>query len=202
MENTHDYLFKIILIGDSGVGKTSLMRRYTDNVYTSDGASTIGVDFKIKTIVVDGKRVKLQIWDTAGQERFKAIVAHYYRGANGIMLVFDMLNRETFEHLSDWMAELDKREIPKQTQIKILGNKVDCKEKVQVTRADVLKFLEQHSIPAANFYEVSAQESLNVEESFLTLTRNLINIFGSASAKMRSKVAFKSRDSKQSNRCC
>lgn len=202
MESAHDYLFKIILIGDSGVGKTSLMRRYTDNVYTKDGASTIGVDFKIKTIVVGGKRVKLQIWDTAGQERFKAIVAHYYRGANGIMLVFDMLNKETFEHLRDWMGELEKREIPKQTQIKIIGNKIDSKDKIEVTKEEIKKFLDQYGIPAENFYEVSAQESLNVEESFLTLTKNLIDVFGNSSAKVKSKVAFKSRDDKRDGRCC
>lgn len=130
MEAAHDYLFKIILIEDSGVGKTSLMRRYTDNTYSKDGASTIGVDFKIKTVVVNGKRVKLQIWDTAGQERFKAIVAHYYRGANGIMLVFDMLNAETFEHLRDWMAELEKRDVPRTTPIRIIGNKIDSKDKL------------------------------------------------------------------------
>lgn len=202
MENTHDYLFKIILIGDSGVGKTSLMKRYTDNTYSKDGASTIGVDFKIKTIVVDGKHVKLQIWDTAGQERFKAIVAHYYRGANGIMLVFDMLNKESFEHLEGWMAELDERDVPKTTQIRIIGNKIDCKEQIKVTKKDIKSFLDLYKIPESNFYEVSAQNDMNVEESFVNLTKNLIEIFGSSNTKMISKLAFKMKHDRSHGGCC
>lgn len=201
MESTHDYLFKIILIGDSGVGKTSLMKRYTDNTYTKDGASTIGVDFKIKTIVVGGKRVKLQIWDTAGQERFKAIVAHYYRGANGIMLVFDMLNRESFEHLKDWMAEIDKRDVPKATQIKIIGNKIDSRDRIQVTRDDVKSFLDQYRIPESNFCEVSARDDLNVEDSFVKLTESLIEAFGSTGGRVASKLAFRMRHENRRG-CC
>lgn len=204
MESTHDYLFKIILVGDSGVGKTSLMRRYTDNIYIKEGrASTIGVDFKIKTIAIDGKRVKLQIWDTAGQERFKAIVAHYYRGAHGIMIVFDMLNKETFRHMQDWMAELAKRDVPPTTQIKILGNKIDSKDQIQVSREEVAEFLKMYKIPPENFCEVSAQDDVNVEESFVSLTKSLIETYGSSTVKLASKVAFKTKDDQEKRgKCC
>ncbi|KAI5170515.1 Ras-related protein Rab-1A [Pancytospora epiphaga] len=203
MEATHDYLFKIILIGDSGVGKTSLMRRYTDNTYTKDGASTIGVDFKIKTVVVSGRRVKLQIWDTAGQERFKAIVAHYYRGANGIMLVFDMLNSETFEHLKDWMAELGRRDVPQTTPIKIIGNKIDARSAVQVSKASIKAFLDTYNLPESCFCEVSAQDGINIEECFTSFTKCLIEVAGSPTNKVASKLAFKARnDAKNSRRCC
>lgn len=202
MEAAHDYLFKIILIGDSGVGKTSLMKRYTDDVYVKDAASTIGVDFKIKTIMVNNKKVKLQIWDTAGQERFRAIVSHYYRGAHGIMLVFDMLNKESFEHLKDWMAELEKRDVSKITQVKILGNKIDCKEQIQVTDEDIRVFLDAYKLPASSFSEVSAQSDVNVEDSFVNLTKCLIEAYGNTSTKLTSKLAFKTKEDTKQSRCC
>ncbi len=202
MEKLHDYLFKIILIGDSGVGKTSIMKRYTDDVYTGNSPSTIGVDFKIKTIVVDNKKVKLQIWDTAGQERFRAIVSHYYRGAHGIMLVFDMLNRESFLHLKDWMEEIKKQDVPKTTQIRVLGNKIDSKDEIKVKEDEIKDFLETYGISESNFSKVSAQEDLNIENSFITLSKQLIETHGSLNTKVTSKLAFKRSDLEKKGRCC
>lgn len=202
MEAAYDYLFKIILIGDSGVGKTSLMKRYTDNVYSKEGASTIGVDFKIKTVVIDGKKIKLQIWDTAGQERFRAIVSHYYRGAHGIMLVFDMLNKETFDHLRDWIEELDRHGVSDAVKIKILGNKIDCADQIRVQSDDIRKFLTDYKIPGESFCEVSAQGGTNVEDSFVSLTRQLVETVGVAGAKPSSKLAFKSKDDIEKRACC
>lgn len=202
MEKMHDYLFKIILIGDSGVGKTSIMKRYTDEIYTANSASTIGVDFKIKTVMINNKKVKLQIWDTAGQERFKAIVSHYYRGAHGIMLVFDMVNRESFLHLKDWMDELKKRDVPKTTQIRILGNKIDCKENLNVSKVEIDEFLKTHGIPLANFSEVSAQDDVNVEQSFITLTSLLVETHANMKTKVASKLVFKNKEIEKKGWCC
>lgn len=202
METVNDYLFKLIIIGDSGVGKTSLMRRYTDNTFSKDSASTIGVDFKIKTIKINGKVVKLQLWDTAGQERFKAIVAHYYRGANGILLVFDVSNKESFQHLKDWLNEIEKSDAPKTTEIRILGNKIDEKESRIVTKEEVLEFLKEFGLPESNYYEVSALDNLNIEECFCNITKKLIEKNASSTNKPQSKIPFKSKSDKKSSACC
>lgn len=202
METVFDYMFKVILIGDSGVGKTSLMKKYTEDIFTKDGASTIGVDFNFKTIVVNKKKVKLQIWDTAGQERFRAIVSHYYRGADGIMLVFDMLNKESFEHLKDWMAELDRRNVSKTIQFQIIGNKIDCKDEIQVTEDEIKEFLKLYNIPLDNYYCTSAQDGVNVEECFVNLTKNLINTRGNSKAKITSKTPHRLNEAVKRGGCC
>src|SRR6185437_12149723 len=106
MSSEYDYLFKLLIIGDSGVGKSCLLLRFADHVYMKEYISTIGVDFKIRTIDLDGKIVKLQIWDTAGQERFRTITSSYYRGAHGILLVYDVSERSTYDHVLMWTEEI------------------------------------------------------------------------------------------------
>lgn len=188
MEKVAQYIFKIILIGDSGVGKTSLMARFTDNTYDSSSLTTIGVDFKIKTMDLDGTRVKLQIWDTAGQERFRAMVSNYYRGAHGIFIVFDMLNHRTFEHLVEWLNELKKKDAMNTGEIMILGNKIDDKEKICVKMDEINAFLDSNKLPRARFVQVSAKNDIGVEESFLELTKRLIEKCGAKSGKANSKT--------------
>lgn len=107
-KKAYDYLFKLLLIGDSGVGKTCILCRFSDDSFSSSFISTIGIDFKIKTIDVDGKKIKLQIWDTAGQERFHTITTTYYRGAMGIMLVYDITNGKSFDSISKWLRNIDE----------------------------------------------------------------------------------------------
>jgi len=201
MEKGCQYIFKIILIGDSGVGKTSLMNRYKDNTYESGNAATIGVDFVIKNITIGDKKVKLQIWDTAGQERFRAIVSNYYRGANGILIVFDTLNKESFIHLKDWIEELKKQILLKSAEIRILGNKIDDKEKVCISKDEVQKFLLENGIPPTNYYEVSAKDDINVEESFVELTKKLIDVTGVSNAKQAKKPTFIPQKT-QGGGCC
>ncbi|ELA42412.1 small GTP-binding protein domain protein [Vittaforma corneae ATCC 50505] len=173
MDKSAQYIFKIILIGDSGVGKTSLMTRFTDKSYKPSSSATIGVDFKIKTIDLNGTKVKLQIWDTAGQERFRAVVSNYYRGAHGIFVVFDMLNKTSFDHLSEWLAELEKKNATNTAEIMVLGNKVDDQENVCINEEEITSFLDKNNIPKSHFVQVSARENIRVEESFLELTRKL-----------------------------
>eukprot|EP00397_Hematodinium_sp_SG-2012_P055492 GEMP01067782.1.p1 GENE.GEMP01067782.1~~GEMP01067782.1.p1 ORF type:complete len:243 (+),score=21.20 GEMP01067782.1:73-801(+) len=114
MNPEYDYLFKLLLIGDSGVGKSCLLLRFADNTYTESYISTIGVDFKIRTIEQEGKVVKLQIWDTAGQERFRTITSSYYRGAHGIIIVYDVTDRESFNNVKHWIEQIGRYFVPEQ----------------------------------------------------------------------------------------
>lgn len=123
----YDYLFKFLLIGNSGVGKSCILMRYADNSFTENFFNTIGVDFKIRNVEHEGKIIKLQIWDTAGQERFRTITCSYYRGAHGIIIVYDVTDRESFESVKYWMEEIDR--YANESVISLLvGNKTDREE--------------------------------------------------------------------------
>ena len=124
MKRDYDHLFKLVLIGDSGTGKSCLLLRFADDAFTDSYITTIGVDFRFKTIPVEQKTVKLQIWDTAGQERFRTITSAYYRGADGIILVYDICDRESFAHVEDWLNEVN-RYVNASTSKILLGNKCD-----------------------------------------------------------------------------
>ena len=123
----YDYLFKILLIGDSAVGKSSILLRFSDNIFTESFLPTIGVDFKIKTLEFQGKNAKLQIWDTAGQERFKTITSTYYKGSHGIILVYDITDMESFNKLGDWLIEVEKN-APNNVYKILVGNKADLND--------------------------------------------------------------------------
>lgn len=169
MNSEYDYLFKLLLIGNSGVGKSCLLLRFSDDTYTNDYISTIGVDFKIKTVELDGKTVKLQIWDTAGQERFRTITSSYYRGSHGIIIVYDVTDQESFNGVKMWLQEIDR--YATSTVLKLLvGNKCDLKDK-RVVEYDVAKeFADANKMP---FLETSALDSTNVEDAFLTMARQI-----------------------------
>lgn len=169
MNSEYDYLFKLLLIGNSGVGKSCLLLRFSDDTYTNDYISTIGVDFKIKTVELDGKTVKLQIWDTAGQERFRTITSSYYRGSHGIIIVYDVTDQESFNGVKMWLQEIDR--YATSTVLKLLvGNKCDLADK-RVVEYDVAKeFAEANNMP---FLETSALDSTNVEEAFLTMAKQI-----------------------------
>ena len=156
----YDYLFKLLLIGDSGVGKYSLLLRFADDTYTETYISTIGVDFKIRTVDLEGKTVKLQIWDTAGQERFRTITSSYYRGAHGIIVVYDVTDAESFDHVKTWLDEIDcyaRQDVNKL----LVGNKSDLTSKKKVDFETAKAFADEHNIP---FLETSAKNSSNVEQ--------------------------------------
>ena len=171
MTNKKDYdqLFKLVLIGDTGVGKSCLLLRFADNQFTESYISTIGVDFRFKTVQVDGKTIKLQIWDTAGQERFRTITSAYYRGADGVVMVYDITHRESFDHVSEWLAEVNKHASEDCCKL-ILGNKSDAPGRA-VTTEEARAKSEELACP---FLETSAKTSTNVEEAFLTLASELL----------------------------
>nr|XP_020447288.1 ras-related protein Rab-8A-like [Monopterus albus] len=169
MAKTYDYLFKLLLIGDSGVGKTCVLFRFSEDAFNSTFISTIGIDFKIRTIELDGKKIKLQIWDTAGQERFRTITTAYYRGAMGIMLVYDITNEKSFDNIKNWIRNIEEH-ASSDVEKMVLGNKCDINEKRQVSKERGEKLALEYGI---KFMETSAKANINVENAFLTLARDI-----------------------------
>ncbi|KAI7814307.1 ras-related protein Rab-8B [Triplophysa rosa] len=170
MAKTYDYLFKLLLIGDSGVGKTCLLFRFSEDAFNTTFISTIGIDFKIRTIELDGKKIKLQIWDTAGQERFRTITTAYYRGAMGIMLVYDITNEKSFDNIKNWIRNIEEH-ASSDVERMILGNKCDMNDKRQVSKERGEKLAIDYGI---KFLETSAKSSTNVEEAFVTLAKDIM----------------------------
>lgn len=174
----YDYLFKILIIGDSSIGKSSILLRFADGTYTDNYISTIGVDFKIRTIELEGKTVKLQIWDTAGQERFRTITSSYYRGAHGIIVVYDVTDQETFSNVKQWLQEIDRYASEGVNKL-LVGNKSDLVNKKVVEFKTAKEFSDQLSIP---FLETSAKNATNVEQAFLTMAKQIKDRMGSPSS--------------------
>ncbi|KAA0197106.1 Rab protein 8 [Fasciolopsis buskii] len=167
MAKCYDYLFKLLLIGDSGVGKTCLLFRFSEDDFNSTFIATIGIDFKIRTIDIDGKKIKLQIWDTAGQERFRTITTAYYRGAMGIMLVYDVTNGKSFKNIHLWMRNIDQH-ANQDVEKMLLGNKCDATDLRQVTTEEGSQLASSFGIP---FLETSAKSGANVDEAFKMLAK-------------------------------
>lgn len=161
-EQDYDFLFKIVLIGDSGVGKSNLLSRFTRNEFNLESKTTIGVEFAQKTMNIEGKVIKAQIWDTAGQERYRAITSAYYRGAVGALLVYDVCKYSSFENVEKWLKEL-KDHADSQTVVLMAGNKADLKHLRAVKVDEASQFAQKHNLA---FLETSALEGLNVEKAF------------------------------------
>ena len=168
----YDYLFKVLLIGNSSVGKSSLLLRFVDNAWSDLFVPTIGVDFKIKTMTIDSKNVKLQIWDTAGQERFKNITASYYRGAHGILVVYDITDMESFKNINNWLIEIEKNANKNVYKI-LIGNKCDLEEKRTVSTQQGKELAETYGM---QFIETSAKSNTNVSEAFELLGKEVIKL--------------------------
>jgi len=184
MAREYDHLFKLLIIGDSGVGKSSLLLRFADNTFTGNYITTIGVDFKIRSVEVNGEKVKLQIWDTAGQERFRTITSTYYRGTHGVIVVYDVSNGESFANVKRWLHEIEQNcEVVNSI---LVGNKNDAPEQKVVLTEDAQRFANQMNI---QLFETSAKDNINVEEMFMAITRQVL----------RSKKERKERQAIQNN---
>jgi len=258
MAQEYDYVFKLVLIGDSGVGKSCLLLRFADDTYTESHISTIGVDFvrpalplaaphplaratprggcqahrssgmrarapcgghgcddaaarrrrarsppasqKIRTIQLDGKTIKLQIWDTAGQERFRTITSSYYRGAHGIIVVYDTTDSETYEHVKTWLHEIDRYASENVNKL-LVGNKSDLTSKRQVETEAAKEFADSVNIP---FLETSAKNATNVEDAFMTMAGEIKKRMASAPSMTEGKKITVSNktESVKSSSCC
>ncbi|KAM3395674.1 ras-related protein YPT3 isoform X1 [Capsicum galapagoense] len=171
-DDEYDYLFKLVLIGDSGVGKSNLLSRFTKNEFNLESKSTIGVEFATKSMNVDGKVIKAQIWDTAGQERYRAITSAYYRGAVGALLVYDVTRHVTFENVTRWLKELRDHTDPN-IVVMLLGNKSDLRHLVAVSTDEAKSLAEREAL---YFMETSALEATNVENAFTEVLTQIYRI--------------------------
>ncbi|KAM0001072.1 putative small GTP-binding protein [Helianthus debilis subsp. tardiflorus] len=172
IDHEYDYLFKIVLVGDSGVGKSNILSRFTRNEFSLESKSTIGVEFATRTLEVDGKTIKAQIWDTAGQERYRAITSAYYRGAVGALLVYDITKNSTFDNLQRWLHEL-REHADANIVLMLAGNKSDLNHYRAVSEQDGQSFAEKEGLL---FLETSALESYNIENAFHTVLTDIYHI--------------------------
>ena len=196
---------KLLLIGDSEVGKTSLLLKYTEHIFPEEHIATIGVEYKDKYIIKDNYNIRLQIWDTAGQERFHSITKNIYRNTNGVIFIYDITKKETFDNIKNWILDLQSAS----ADIKgiILGNKNDLTDKREVNMTDLKELGEQYKMP---YMETSAKNNVNVNEGFELIVNELLQdkdenqIMEMFSRKTRSDLSIcssKSQDAKKKS-CC
>lgn len=165
---------KILIIGESGVGKSSLLLRFTEDSFNPDQSLTIGVDFKTKKLTIDGNTVKLALWDTAGQERFRTLTPSYYRDAQGAILVYDVTSQQTFTKLESWLSELETYSTKSNIVKMVVGNKIDMSDR-EVSREEGMKFARRH---ATLFIEASAKTKDRVQCAFEELVQKIIQTPG------------------------
>ncbi|KAL1569349.1 Ras-related protein RABA4d [Salvia divinorum] len=205
-----DYVFKVVLIGDSAVGKSQLLSRFARNEFSLESKATIGVEFQTKSLLIDQKTVKAQIWDTAGQERYRAVTSAYYRGAVGAMLVYDIAKRQSFDHMARWLEEL-RGHADKNIVIMLIGNKSDLGTLRAVPTEDAQEFAERENL---YFMETSALHATNVESAFMTILTEIYRIVSkktlaangeyskSSSLKGTAIIVTSQGDNKSKSGCC
>ncbi|KAL2800577.1 ras family-domain-containing protein [Aspergillus keveii] len=210
-EDEYDFLFKLVLIGDSGVGKSNLLSRFTETKFKPDSKTTIGVEFATRTIQVDSVTIKAQIWDTAGQERYRAITNAYYRGGVGALLVYDISKRQTYENVGQWLREL-RDSSSSNIATMLVGNKIDLGQLRAVSTEEAKRFASENSL---SFIETSALESSNVDVAFHALLTDIYRVTSrraieaksaDTSVKERQGVIYidneKVHVSEKNGRCC
>ena len=169
-EDEYDYIFKVLLIGNSDVGKSSLILRYVDQIWNDVFVPTIGVDFKVKSLEVDKKLVKMQIWDTAGQERFRNVISSYFKGAHGILLIYDITAKDSFKELENWLGEVERNANSQVLKI-LIGNKCDLEDRREISKDEGEAFAMRNGM---QFMETSAKLNTNVNEAFEALAKIMV----------------------------
>lgn len=192
--NKSNKIIKIILVGDSTVGKSAIVRRFAYRQFIENYYATIGIDFTIKILNINNINIKLQIWDTAGQEKFHAITRTYYRGSDIVILVFDLTNKKSFDNLENWITEI-KEYVSDNCQFVLIGNKIDRVDRC-VNNNDIKIFIEKYHI---DYYETSAKTSHNVDDLFEDIIKNVVI---KTVPKDNFKKEIKNLISTKNNFCC
>ena len=193
-----DHIFKVLIIGDSSVGKSNILLRFSDNIFHDTFLPTIGVDFKIRNVKMGDQTIKLNIWDTAGQERFKTITSTYYKGAHGIILVYDITDRESFNNVNNWLAEVKKHAGPHVVKL-LVGNKCDLEQERVVTTKEGQDFADSLGI---SFLETSAKQRINIDEAFMTLTKQVYELLPETERRPAETLSTKNMQRKQEKSGC
>ena len=201
MSSDKSVTFKILTIGESGVGKTCILRRFVENKFLKNHLATIGIDFKTKNLIINNKEIKLKIWDTAGQERFRNITTQYYKGADGIVLVYDVTDDGSFEKIRDWMAQIQANAEKDELGLVLLGNKCDVEPRV-VTEEQGNKMAEELHI---SYFETSALTGQGIKEAFEQLARDIMKKKGVGEENKDGRVELNNNDNKKKKEkgdCC
>ena len=182
---TDECVYKVLLLGDSTVGKTCFLLRYCDKTFEDAHLTTVGLDYRLKSMVLkNGKNVKLQIWDIAGQDRFRAITKNYYKGANGIILIYDVTNLQSYENVKNWIAQI-KESANQNVIIYLVGNKIDIKEEDRCVKTDDGKKLaEEFKLP---FFESSAKLGININEIFEQIVEKIDEVYSQLEPSKKKK---------------
>lgn len=200
MTNKYDHLFKLLVVGESGVGKTCLLLQFCEGFITTNHLTTIGIDFKIKIISLEDKLIKLQIWDTAGQERFRTITKTYYRGAHGIILTYDVTDELSFKNIRNWVKQIEQNSQQGVSKI-LVGNKCDRDDR-KISYEEGAKLASEFGM---TFFETSAKNNFNVTETFTFLTKDILLKqieSGSSVTKGGNMLDIKKKDEKDTKKCC
>ena len=200
MSSDSSVTFKILTIGESGVGKTCVLRRFVENKFLKNHLATIGIDFKTKTLNINNKEIKLKIWDTAGQERFRNITTQYYKGADGIVLVYDVTDDGSFEKIRDWMAQIQSNAQRDELGLVLLGNKCDIEPRV-VTEEQGTKMAEELKV---SYFETSALNGQGINEAFEQLAKDIMKKKGVGDDNKDGGMELNNNNKKKNNKgdCC
>jgi len=198
MSNTKATVVRLLTLGDSGAGKSSLLLRYTQNEYTAEYMPTIGIDFRLKTVEVEGKMVKVQVWDTAGQERFRTITHNYYRGAHGIALVYDVTHEASFNNIRKWIQDVHTY-AEQSVNIVLIGNKCDLDQKKTVETERGQALAEEYDI---KFFETSAKADINVQAAFSSLVQAVCDRVFADSKSKKSIVVVEGENNQREDKPC
>ena len=193
MAQQKEFLYKILLLGDTSVGKTCFLMRYTDNTFQEIHISTIGLDYKLKNVQLeDGKIVKIQIWDTAGQDRFRSITKNYYKGAHGIILIYDVTDKKTYENVKAWIEQI-REEVSDNVTIILVGNKIDDFEGRKVKKEEGEKAAKEFGL---SFFECSAKTGENIDLIFNELVKRTVEQFSKSDREGGEKLNSKKKKKK------
>ena len=196
---SEDCVYKVLLLGDTTVGKTCFLMKYTDKTFQDVHISTIGLDYRLKSMVLkSGKNIKLQIWDTAGQDRFRAITKNYYKGANGIILIYDVTNPKTYDNVKNWVTQIREEASPN-VVVYLCGNKIDMKEDRKVNEEDGKKMAEEFGFP---FNETSAREGIKINETFEDLVERIDSVYSKLDININKTKKNKLYKGKPKSSCC